>query len=122
MEGMEGNSEVSKKMQEMRSEMQNLEAEYLKKNVDQKVQSRQKILHERLLEMQKALFKEKETTERKAEAAKKYEVKSPDNIKIDQKVIEKKRELKLNEALKNEKYPKSYEKIIELYFNALPKL
>lgn len=122
MEGMEGNSEISRKMQEMRREMQNLEAEYLKKNINNKIQSRQKILHERLLEMQKALFKEKETAERKAETAKKFEVKPPDRIKIDPKTAEKKQELKLNEALKNEKYPKSYEKIIELYFNALPKL
>jgi len=33
-----------------------------------------------------------------------------------------KRELKLDDAIKNEKYPRSYEKIIELYFEAIKKL
>lgn len=119
MEAMDGDSEPARRLRELRSEMQNLEVEYMRKKVDAKVQSRQKILHERLLDMQQALFKEKETTERKAERAKKYAPASP-AAAIETRKVEQ-RELKLDESLKNEKYPKSFEKIIELYFDAVKK-
>ena len=69
--------------------------------------------------MQQALFKEKETTERKAERAKKYAPATP-AAAIETRKVEQ-RELKLDESIKNEKYPKSFEKIIELYFDAVKK-
>ncbi|HOT74857.1 MAG TPA: hypothetical protein PK467_03665, partial [Candidatus Wallbacteria bacterium] len=120
IDAMDPDSEPARRLRELRSEMQNLEAEYLKKKLDSKVQSRQKILHERLLDMQQALFKEKQTTERKAEKVKKYSP-APAAAPLEAQKIEK-RELKLDDAIKNEKYPRSYEKIIELYFEAIKKL
>jgi len=120
IDAMDPDSEPARRLRELRSEMQNLEAEYLKKKVDSKVQSRQKILHERLLDMQQALFKEKQTTERKAERVKKY-APAPAAAPLEAQKVEK-RELKLDDAIKNEKYPRSYEKIIELYFEAIKKL
>ncbi len=120
MDSAEGDGEMARKLRELRSEMQNLEVEYLRKKVDSKVQSRQKVLHERLLDMQQALFKEKETTERKAERAKNYAPAKPAGSIEAQKY--EKRELKLDDAVKNEKYPRSYEKIIELYFEAVKKM
>jgi len=123
MDGMEPNGEMAKRMKEIRNEMRSLESEYLRRQVDSKIQNRQKILQERLLEMQKALFKEKETTERKAETAKTYEIAAPkDGIKKDDMKKIQKNELRLEDAIKNEKYPKSYEKIIELYLNAIQKI
>ncbi|HNY12484.1 MAG TPA: hypothetical protein PKK26_12905, partial [Candidatus Wallbacteria bacterium] len=123
MDGMEPNGEMAKRMKEIRNEMRSLESEYLRKQVDSKIQTRQKILQERLLEMQKALFKEKETTERKAETAKNYEISAPkDGIKKDDIKNIQKNELRLEDTIKNEKYPKSYEKIIELYLNAIQKI
>lgn len=119
MEAMDGDSEPARRLREIRSEMQNLEAEYLHKKTDAKIQSRQKVLHERLLDMQQALFKEKETTERKAERVKKYSPAAPAAPVEAQKV--ELRELKLDDSMKNEKYPRSYEKIIEMYFDAVKK-
>ncbi len=119
MDSSEGDSETEKRLRELQSEMRNLEVEYLKKKVDSKIVSRQKVLHERLIDMQQALFKEKQTTERKAERAKNYAPASPaaplEAIKING------RSLKLEDAIKNEKYPVSYEKLIELYFEAVKK-
>lgn len=120
MEGMDPNGEMAKRLREIKDEMQSLEGELFRKQVDRKLESRQKILHERLLEMQKALFKEKETTERKAEAAKKYEIRTPAGRPATQEV--KKGELRIEDSLKNEKYPRSYEKIIEMYLNAIQKI
>lgn len=120
MDSIEGDGEMARKLRQLRSEMQNLEVEYLKKKVDAKIQSRQKILHERLLDMQQALFKEKETTERKAERAKNYAPAKPADAIEAQKY--EKGELRLDDAIKNEKYPLSYEKIIELYFEAVKKM
>ena len=120
MEGMDSQSDAAKKLRELRSEMQNLEIEYMRKRVDTKIQSRQKLLHERLLDMQQALFKEKQTNERKAERANQFTPKSPEELAKKNGV--QKQELKMEDSLKNEKYPKSYEKIIELYFSAIKKL
>lgn len=122
-QGLEGMAErmgeagaMQQRLRELASEMENLEAEYLKRNVDERIQERQRTLHQRMLETTKALKEEGEQKERKAERADPFAAAPPPAPPV---TGESARARAALEKMGRERFPKEYEQVIRLYFERL---
>lgn len=114
----DGRSGMHQRLMELRDEMEDLQAEYLRRNVDDRIKERQERLHQRMLETVKAMKQEGEEEERKAEQARSW-VPQPRKV-----ILETERERRARGALRSmesEVYPLEYEELIRRYFERIRK-
>jgi len=115
---MAGKSETLGRLDNMRSEMEEVVKELEALNIDRKVIERQQRILSRMLDAQRSIREKEYSQKRKAEVGKEYVRKSPDeNPELEIKNA-KKLQVDLLRALK-EGYNPDYEQLIEEYFKLL---
>jgi hypothetical protein len=110
-------SAMRQRLMQLKDEMQDLEAEYLKRNISEKIQQRQKQLQQRMLDTVKSMRQEGEDKEeRKAETARPFVPRITDRT-IDLPLQKKIRGVL--EKMKMENYPREYDELIRRYFERI---